>query len=51
MGQQKKTLVQVCVIAVLLILTLPFIYMLVSRVLLPMEWNEPQFKESRIEGQ
>ncbi len=44
MKQQKNSRMQLIVIIAFLILTLPAFYLLVSRVLLPLEWNEPQFK-------
>ncbi len=43
MQQQKTSKIKVLTLIVLLALTLPLFYMLVSRVLLPLEWNEPQF--------
>lgn len=50
MKQPKNPRVQVFVIVALLILTLPLFYLLVSRVLLPLEWNEPQFSSPVDEG-
>ncbi|MFK8083520.1 MAG: hypothetical protein AB8B97_24835 [Granulosicoccus sp.] len=51
MAQQKNNWVQVLVVVALLILTLPLIYMLVSRVLLPLEWDEPHLRDSGSESQ
>ena len=46
MTERKKNIVQALVIGVLLLFTLPLMYMLFSRVLLPLEWDEPQFEKT-----
>lgn len=40
MKEQKKTIVQACVIGFLMILTLPLFYLLFTKVLLPLAWKE-----------
>lgn len=45
MDERKKTILQAIVIGFLLLLTLPLFYLLMSRVLLPLGWNEPQFEQ------
>lgn len=47
MEESKNQTVKVFVIIFLLILTLPLFYMLFARVLLPMAWDEPQFKQEQ----
>lgn len=51
MDEQKKNWIQVIVIVALLVMTLPLFYLLVSRVLLPLEWDESQWTESVSESQ
>ena len=43
MNTSNKNVLPTLAILFLMILALPLLYLLVSRVLLPMAWNEPQF--------
>lgn len=45
MAQQNRNHVPLVVLGFLLVLTIPLLYVLVARVLLPVEWDEPQYKE------
>jgi len=46
MTQQKNSTAKMALLICALILSLPLFYFLVAKVLLPLEWNEPQFKDA-----
>ena len=45
MENPDKTKMPMLIMALVMIISLPLLYLLVSRVLLPLAWNEPQFQE------
>jgi len=51
MDKTEKSKLQLLLIVFLLILTLPVFYLLVSRVLLPMVWDEPQFQGTEVQAE
>ena len=44
MTEQKSSTIKMLMVVGVLILTLPLFYFLVAKVLLPLEWDEPQFQ-------
>ena len=46
MEKPDKSTMQLLIIALAMIMTLPLFYLLVTRVLLPLEWHEPQIRDA-----
>ena len=46
MEKPDKSTMQLLIIALAMIMTLPLFYLLVTRVLLPLEWHEPQTRDA-----
>ena len=46
MEKPDKSTMQLLIIALAMIMTLPLFYLLVTRVLLPLEWHESQTRDS-----
>lgn len=45
MENPDKTKISMLIMALVMVISLPLLYLLVSRVLLPLAWNEPHFQE------